>query len=61
MCECREERCGWTGDTPDEDASAAQYCPECGGDLREVCTDTAADEDRVISAAEEVIRPRTLN
>jgi hypothetical protein len=61
MYECREEHCGWTGETPDEDASAAPSCPQCGGDVREVRTNTAADDDCIIRVAEEVIRPRKLN
>jgi hypothetical protein len=61
MYECHEERCSWTGDTPDEDTSGAQCCPACGGDVREVRTDAAADDDCIIRVAEEVIRPRKLN
>jgi hypothetical protein len=60
MYECREERCGWTGDTPDENTSGAQYCPECGGSVREVRTDTIPDDDGIIRP-EEVIRSRKLN
>jgi hypothetical protein len=61
MYECREEHCGWMGDTPAEDASSAPYCPECGGYAREVRTDTVAADDCIIRVAEEVIRPRKLN
>jgi hypothetical protein len=60
MYECREEHCGWTGETPDEDASTAQSCPECGGNVREVRTDIIPDDNGIIRP-EEVIRPRKLN
>jgi hypothetical protein len=60
MYQCHEEHCGWTGKTPDEDASAAQYCPQCGGYVHEVRADTIADDNGIIRP-EEVIRPRKLN
>lgn len=60
MYKCREERCRWTGDTPDKDTSGTPYCPACGSDVREMHTDTIPDDEGIIKP-EEVIRPRTLN
>jgi hypothetical protein len=59
MYECREEYCGWTGNAPNEDVSAAPYCPQCGGGAQEVRTATIPNDDGIIRP-EEVIRPRKL-